>query len=54
MSTNLRNQSLDFHFYTHLDFGETVATATMMPAVPLKVLVVTWGASDTLVEEVTL
>lgn len=24
-------------------FGETMATATMIPAVPLKVLVVTWG-----------
>lgn len=30
-----------------------MATATMMPVVPLKVLVVTWGVSDSLVEEVT-
>lgn len=43
MTTNLRRPILILAFLKTPYFGETLATATMIPTVPLKVPVVIWG-----------
>lgn len=43
MTTNLRRPILILAFLKTPYFGETLATATTIPTVPLKVPVVIWG-----------